>query len=372
MLIPASPNKYTNEDLHVAITRVLAGEKPKVVSATAAIPYRTLSRYVSLNREGKDTTKKRTGPPPCLCSQIETRIYDWVLAMQSLGAPVYPYDVLHKANEICQAVKLPMLTYGWYQRFSQRHADLVPRASQVMSRARVEANVESIDKLHATLERLIAEHSIDGSRIYNCDETGFNPRPRAGKVLARKGSSNVWSRVMSVNFHLSFLACVSATGHIIPPLILLQGRRLPIDETHDALSVLPTAVVTGTPSGFINSKTFEEWLEFFAASVPDDVARPVLLTFDGYRAHVSLAIIDKAYELGVLLVCLPANSTHLFQPLDFSVFGSFKQELKKTVVKAHMIQTHMLSVSKPDAIRLGCKALIVGMKAENAAAGRPP
>ena len=63
---------------------------------------------------------------------------------------------------------------------------------------------------------------------------------------------------MAINFYLTFVACVSASGHVIPPLLILPGQRLPIAETHGALSELPSASVTGSTSGFINAKIFSE------------------------------------------------------------------------------------------------------------------
>ncbi|RHY11250.1 hypothetical protein DYB25_012268 [Aphanomyces astaci] len=58
--------------------------------------------------------------------------------------------------------------------------------------------------------------------------------------------------------------------------------------------------------------------------VPSDVARPILLIVDGCSSHYSVHIVKEAKRLNIMLQFLPANSTHLFQPLDVSVFRPFK------------------------------------------------
>jgi len=94
----------------------------------------------------------------------------------------------------------------------------------------------------------------------------------------------------------------------------------------------------------------------FAASVPDDVPRPLLLVCDGYGAHFSdplIAICLKQHQIE--LVCLPANSTHLVQPLDVSVFAPFKRTLRKEM-RRHMLDTHSFNVTKPAALEIVSKA----------------
>ncbi|OQR83437.1 hypothetical protein ACHHYP_14711 [Achlya hypogyna] len=231
-----------------------SGEKKTVVSASFGIPYRTLTRYVIMHRQGKPTNLKHNGPDPSL-----GHLYEWALAMQSGGCPVYACDVTQKANEMASIMGGPPLTHGWYP-------DLVSRTSEILSQARQEPDEAVVETLHEALEKLMDKCNLTAERVFNCDETGFNPRPKVGKVLARKGSTNVWSRTMAINFHLTCVACVSASGLVIPPLLILPGQGLPISETHGALAELPAAAVTGSSSGFVNADIFSDWLEFFASA----------------------------------------------------------------------------------------------------------
>ena len=58
-------------------------------------------------------------------------------------------------------------------------------------------------------------------------------------------------------------------------------------------------------------------------------ARPVLLVQDGHGSHVSIEIIEMARVNDVTLLCLPAHTSHILQPLHVGVFKSFKTSFNK-------------------------------------------
>ena len=69
-----------------------------------------------------------------------------------------------------------------------------------------------------------------------------------------------------------------------------------------------------------NQELYTQWFKFFIEKIPP--ARPVLLIEDGHSSHISLDVIGLAPDNGIHLLCLPAHTTHLLQPLDVSVFKS--------------------------------------------------
>ena len=68
-------------------------------------------------------------------------------------------------------------------------------------------------------------------------------------------------------------------------------------------------------------------VKIFSDNVKDGVRRPLLLTMDGYSGHFTEHTLDIAEELQILIVLLPANATHILQPLDVAVFEPFKTSL---------------------------------------------
>ena len=74
-----------------------------------------------------------------------------------------------------------------------------------------------------------------------------------------------------------------------------------------------------------------EWFHFLLEGIPP--ARPVLLIKDGHTSHTSIEVIELACANNVDLLCLPAHTTHILQPLDVGVFKSFKAHFSKTCHK---------------------------------------
>ncbi|GMF44616.1 unnamed protein product [Phytophthora fragariaefolia] len=147
------------------------------------------------------------------------------------------------------------------------------------------------------LTKLTIQETLCSNRVFNADETAFETRKRSKTVVAIRGSRNVWTTESSTNFHLTIVACGSTSGFAVPPVFIVPGKTVQLDVL-DTCSV-PGVAITTTESGFMNSTLFE-----------------------------TLPIVQAADNMQARLVCLPANATHPFQPLDVAVFGSFKAKLR--------------------------------------------
>ena len=99
---------------------------------------------------------------------------------------------------------------------------------------------------------------------------------------------------------------------------------------------LKVGAVAGTTfhcsdNGWVNAELFIKWLHFFVESIPP--ARPVLLILDGHSSHISIEVIEFARSNDVHMLCIPAHTTHILQPLDVGVFKSFKSYYYKACKK---------------------------------------
>ena len=76
-------------------------------------------------------------------------------------------------------------------------------------------------------------------------------------------------------------------------------------------------------SGWIDGEIFKEWfLRHFLVFAP--AGRPLLLLLDGHSSHFQPECIREAASHGVIIFCLPPNTTHVCQPLDSTCFHSLK------------------------------------------------
>ena len=65
-----------------------------------------------------------------------------------------------------------------------------------------------------------------------------------------------------------------------------------------------------------------------ALNLPKD--KIALLIMDVFRGQATREVISKLDENKIVLVQVPANMTHIFQPLDLTVNGYCKRFIKKT------------------------------------------
>ncbi|XP_058630156.1 transcription factor 19-like [Onychostoma macrolepis] len=72
----------------------------------------------------------------------------------------------------------------------------------------------------------------------------------------------------------------------------------------------------------MDSELFLKWLHHFIRYAPEE--RPLILIMDQHETHVSRDVIMFCRENKVEILCLPAHTTHILQPLDIAVFNPLK------------------------------------------------
>ena len=78
-------------------------------------------------------------------------------------------------------------------------------------------------------------------------------------------------------------------------------------------------------SGWFTAEIFEDWFNTVAVSYFRRLSGPKYLIGDNLSSHISFATIKRGLEEGIHFIFLPPNSTHLLQPLDYSVFRPIKR-----------------------------------------------
>ncbi len=163
-------------------------------------------------------------------------------------------------------------------------------------------------------------------RIWNTDETGIPTVLKPPKVIALKGMKQVNQTVSHERgVNTTMLGFVSAAGNSIPPVFIFPRKNF--------LASMIAGGPTGCknlahPSGWINGKTFLEGLKHFVAFTKCGLDNPHLLLLDNHCSHLDFAVINYANANGIVMLTFPPHCSHRLQPLDVSVFSSFKSALK--------------------------------------------
>lgn len=210
----------------------------------------------------------------------------------------------------------------WLQLFLKRNPCVSKRKAQFMNPARAQKLNKPIVQQHFhEVKKLYDELDIPNhpERLYNIDEKGCRlTLHHQQTVLAEKGNRRVHMIAQEQAENVTIAACVSASGNVIPPMILFKGKRLK-EEFKDNLS--PGTLVKMAPKVSMTTPLFVNFIEHLGKYKSPGKC---LLIFDGASCHLDYDIVDAAEKNGIILYCLPSNTTHELQPLDKSVNKSFE------------------------------------------------
>ena len=199
------------------------------------------------------------------------------------------------------------------------------------------------------------------------DETFISPGQGNDKVIVIAGTKDVAQRTMTTSFHTTVVACCSAAGVVLPPFFIFPGERQP--KNLDVALRQQTLGVALAPKGWINADSLLEWLICFNVWICEkEVEKPVVLIFDGCPSHLCQPGLAFARGNGIELLCLPANSSHITQPLDVCVFRTFKRTLNDLFRKSR-VELTTTGLSKVEVIRLVLRAWNVETMGNNAISG---
>ena len=146
---------------------------------------------------------------------------------------------------------------------------------------------------------------------------------RPGKRVAVRGQKHVHVVNSGNKAHISLLACVSASGYAIPPMVIFQQKTL---TPHLTTQEVPGTIYGLSASGWMDRELFQEWFHrHFLQHVPS--SRPLLLVLDGHSSHYSLEFIREATLEGVIVFCLPSHTT-----LHYTATGCFGLSLTEDIL----------------------------------------
>ena len=185
-------------------------------------------------------------------------------------------------------------------------------------------NASTMNHYFDLLKKTLQENNLMNSpgQIYNVDECGIPLDPKAPNVIAKVGSKKVRYRSTGRKGQVTIVGCGSAAGHVIPPTIIFDAKKLNHGWTGGEL---PGTTYGCSESGWITTDLFDSWLtdHFLKHAVG---ARPLLLLLDGHSTHYQPNVVQNAREKGVVMLCLPPHTTHDAQPFDCAVFSPLKAQ----------------------------------------------
>ncbi|XP_069705674.1 uncharacterized protein [Periplaneta americana] len=294
---------------------------------------------------------------------LEDELAKHVLLLEERFFGLTRNDLRRLAYQIAEANNIPhrfnkdkkMAGDKWYYGFMSRHPEISLRQPEATSIARAQGfNRERVASFFKVLAAVVDSNHFDATTIFNMDETGLSTVQKPQEVLGIKGKHQIGGITSGERgTNTTCVCCMSALGMYIPPMLIFKRLRFKQELSEGAP---PGTKFACTESGWITSKVFVEWLKFFIDYVQPKNDRKVLLIMDGHSTHTkNLEAIELARKSGVIMVSIPAHTTHRLQPLDVGFFKPlstyFNQECDKSM------RTHPgMTITQFQISQLFCKA----------------
>ena len=283
--------------------------------------------------------------------------------------------VRQKAAEFCEreGIKHPfnngLAGESWYRGFMKRHQELSLRAPSKVSLHRQQAmNKENVDEYFEDISK--HTDNIDPSHIWNMDESGFSFQHRPSKIICQKGLKSIGSRVSNTRQNITVMACVSASGQVMPPMFIVRGKTNKSLNGFNPLDAPPGSVWTWCveqEKGYMEDSLGVEWFKevFLRHCGPH---RPQVLIFDQHHSHEVYELLELAVHENITLITLPPHTSHWLQPLDKGCFGPLTKCYHSACTE-FMAQNRQADVTKATFARLFCGAWSKSMSVANVRSG---
>ena len=321
---PAKLKQWDNDSMVHAMEAVRSGKMGQNQAAkTYDVPRTTLKDRLS----GRVKHGKKSGPEPYLTTEEEAELAEFLKQCARMGHGKTKKELFSivQRSLIKKGRSLEHFNgEGWWNRFTQHHPKLSLRTSDPLSRVRANAvTKENMSNYFTLLEETLKKHDLldKPSCIFNMDETGMPLSHKQPKRVAVKGMRKVHGPSTGDKTQITVVACSNAAGYTIPPMVIFKGQKF----NHEwSAGEVPGTLYGMSESGWIDQELFSLWFEkLFIPNIPPQ--RPVMLMLDGHKSHYTPEAISRAATSGIIIFCIPPNTTHKAQPLDVSFFAPLKR-----------------------------------------------
>ena len=261
----------------------------------------------------------------------ENAIVKWFFSQDDIGFPPRLDMVKDMALHLEKkrlGVLPPSLGKNWVSRFRKRHSRLALKLSTQLERQRAYANdLEILSDYFAKLGGLIRQYRLGPAQIFNMDEKGFMMGLAAkAKVLCRRGRPNPRVTHDGKQELVTVIETFGADGSVLSSFVINKGTGHYMGWYKNLTEKEKAYRFSYSPKSWTDDQLALEWLQqvFLSETQLKYGHLPCLLISDGHGSHITFEFVSKCFSHNVLLLCLPAHSTHLLQPLDVGLFSPYQ------------------------------------------------
>ena len=175
--------------------------------------------------------------------------------------------------------------------------------------------------------------AIPPQHRYNMDESGIMEGLGInGLVVGASELRQAYIKESKRGCWMTFVECISAQGHALNPLVILNGKSIQQQWFPESLAFTTRNwSFTHSQRGWISNDSALEWLRkiFIPETKPQNPQQRRLLILDGHGSHTTEDFMWECFNHRIHLLYLPAHTSHVLQPLDLAIFGPLKAAYRK-------------------------------------------
>lgn len=206
---------------------------------------------------GRTLPGSKSGPPTILSTKEEEDLVVFLLKSASIGFGKTRKKVLAMVERLLAGKGEPRtVTNGWWVKFTKRHPIIELRTPATVSVARMRgSSLEAINAYFDELMFIFEEHGFGKApgSIFNMDETGFPLDPKPPKGVCVRGERNPFAVGSGQKFQVTVVACVSAAGQILPPMVIWDRKNLKPELT---AGEVPSTIYGLSAKGWMDGELF--------------------------------------------------------------------------------------------------------------------
>jgi hypothetical protein len=220
---------------------------------------------------------------------------------------------------------------NWVSRYMERHPDLRSRFVPPLDKERALAQepqiIQDWFKLYSQTRE---QYNIADENVHNMDEKGvmMGVIAKCRAIVSRSNRAAYMTQCGNREW-VSLLECISLSNRYTSPWIIFKAKA----QQKQWFKALKSSHIFLSENGWTDDELGVAWLKecFESETRPTDGGYRMLL-FDGHPSQISKEATRFCIANKIILLCLPAHTTHLLQPLDVGIFNPLAKYYKKLVL----------------------------------------
>ncbi|XP_039298507.1 tigger transposable element-derived protein 7-like [Nilaparvata lugens] len=317
---------YSAETLQMCLNDIQNGLRSQRNAAEHyGIPRSTIKNKL------KGNLREKVGRPTIFTEEEEKCFENHIHKLAEYGFPTNELDIrftiksyLDKQGRQVKQFSNNLPGKDWVISFRKRHPKLTVRKCSNIKRARAAVDESIINNYFNNLE--VTLQNVPPENIWNYDETNLCNDPGSAKVVCKRGSKYVERIMDSTKSCISIMFCGNAVGEMLPPYVVFKSEHLWSTWTEGGPK---DCRYNRSKNGWFDTACFEDWFTTCLLPRLQKESGTKVIIGDNLSSHISVQILKICEQNDIRFVCLPANSTHITQPLDVAYYGPMKQEWRK-------------------------------------------